>query len=438
MNKEFLQQLNKFVSFKSISTDKTFLPEIKKTVEWLKETLEGGGFEVEILTGQTCNPVVFATYSKLKGAKTVMVYGHYDVQPASIKDGWDADPFTLTEKNGKLLARGVVDNKGQILIHIHTVLNLIKEGKLKYNMKFLIEGNEETSNNDLPKILKVNKAELKCDYILISDGEIPYQPTLEYSLRGGFNSTLTFQTAKNNMHSGIYGGAVPNAAYELSKFLGKLFTADNKVAVPGFYDGVDPITKAQLKDNKAFVEASRDIAKHTGIQKLLLEKGLDFSTQTGLRPTLQITGFKSGYIDEGYANIVPAKAEARINFRVVTSQDPEKIFKKFEGFVKKNTPSYVKWELKHSGVHSPVRVNISSEIFEDVRKLLAQAYGSKALTKSVGGAIPVVSDFKEILGVDSLLVSLGNDDCNMHGANENFDIGLLEKGLKFSRLFFGV
>ncbi len=433
---EYKKLLEEFVSFKSISTDETFLPEIGKTVVWLENTFKSSKFKVKILKGKTTNPVVFAEYKISEKAETVLIYGHYDVQPATKSDGWYKEPFSLFEKNKKLMARGVVDNKGQILIHIVTAINLIKEGNLKYNLKFLIEGNEETSNPDLPGIMEKHKKELRCDVVVVSDGELTNnKPSLEVSLRGGFNCTLTYTTGKNNLHSGIYGGGVPNAAYELSKFLGNLYNKDNSISYKEFYNGVDIINKSQVLNNKNLIKEGQDIKKLAGVNSLLTESGYDFYTQTGLRPTIQVTGVKTGYIDNGYANIVPATAEARLNFRIVTSQSSKKVFSDFEKYVSKNTPKYIKYKLTTNGFHDPIKVDMSNPYVSDVEKKLEESYKSKVSRKYVGGAIPFVADVKNILGVDTLLVSLGNEDCNMHGANENFDLSLIIKGLEFSNSF---
>lgn len=432
---EYKKLLNEFVSFKSISTDEKFLPEIGKTVSWLEKTFKSSGFKVKLLKGKATNPVIFANYYISDKYKTVLIYGHYDVQPAD-SDGWYKDPWTLFEKNKKLHARGVVDNKGQVLIHIVTAINLIRNNALKYNLKFLIEGNEETSNPDLPNLMKENKKDLKCDIVVVSDGELTNnKPSLEVSLRGGFNCTLTYTTGKNNLHSGIYGGGVPNAAYELSKFLSNLFDNNNSVSYNNFYKNVDVITKEQVKNNKNLLSEGGDIRNLAGVNSLLTEKGNDFYTQTGLRPTLQITGIKAGYIDNGYANIVPAKAEARINFRIVTSQKAKTVYVDFKKYVAKNTPKYIKWELTSEGFHDPIKVDMLNQYVKGVEKILEKSHGSKVSRKYVGGAIPFVGDVKKILGVDTLLVSLGNEDCNMHGANENFDIDLITKGLAFSNSF---
>ena len=426
---EFKKLLTQFVACKSISTDPAFAPEITKTVNWLKQLFTQHGFTAEILSGPSCNPVVFTEFNNCS-LKTVLIYGHYDVQPAD-PTSWLSDPFTLTSRNGRLWGRGVLDNKGQILIHIFTILKLIKENKLAYNIKFLVEGNEETSNPDLPGIMRKYKSRLKSDYVLVSDGEMVNNfPVLEASLRGGFNLTLKYTTGKNNLHSGIAGGAVPNAALELSRFLSTLpkFT--------GLYQDVDPITPAQIANNRQLLKISADPLEVFGVKKLLTEPDLDVYTQTGLRPTLQVTGLKSGYIDTGYANIVPATAEARINFRMVASQKPANVLDAFKKYVASHTPPYVNFDIVFSGMHNPVKLDVSRPIFTTASRLLTKVYGQTPPLKYVGGAIPFISDVKDIFGVDTLSIPLGNEDCNMHGANENFRLDLVEKGLEFSRLFF--
>lgn len=435
---QYKKLLSQYVAFKSVSTDKQFRGQIAQVVTWLKQLLAKSGFKVEVWKGKTTNPVVFASYVQSSKLETVLVYGHYDVQPAEKSDGWKSDPFKLTEEKGRLVGRGVVDNKGQNLIHILTVLQLIKQRRLKYNVKFLIEGNEETANPELAGLMKKNKKKLSTDYVLVSDGEVVADtPTIEVSLRGGFNLTLTYRTGKTNLHSGLYGGAVPNAAHELSRFLGGLFNDKNQVVVPNFYEGVDKAPAELVRSNKRILRINKNLLKHAGVKRLMTEEGLDFYTQTGLRPTVQVTGFKSGYIGEGYANIVPSMAEARINFRLVASQEPQAILEHFKRHVKKNTPAHVDYDINVRGIHRPVKIDIRSEKVREVKGLLKSAHKKEVLTKCVGGAIPFVADVKEVLGLDTILVSMGNDDCNMHGVNENFKIDLIQKGLRFSEMFFG-
>ncbi len=431
----YLKLLSEFVSFKTISTDPSYKPEIEACVEWLSQQFSGNGFLVEVWRGEDSNPVVFASYGSDPKKETILVYGHYDVQPAG--EGWKGDPFIVREENGRLVARGVIDNKGQVLLHMHTVFELIKEGKLAQNIKFVLEGDEETGAGELSLHLKNKKAKLKADHVLISDGElVGDHPVVEVSFRGGFNLTLRYKTAKNNLHSGIYGSAAPNAVHELAKFIGGIYNLENKIAIPGFYEDVDPVTPEHVSNNRKLEKISREALGATGIKKFMLEKGYDFYTQTGLRPAIQVTGIKGGYIDQGYANIVPATAEARFNFRLVTSQDPVKVLKLFKSYVARVTPKYVDYEISEHGLHYPIKVDVTSDKTQHTTRLLRRTHGKEVLTKAVGGAIPIVADFINVLKANTILVPLVNEDCNMHGAEENFDINLLNKGLDFSRRFF--
>lgn len=430
--------LAEFVSFKSVSTDPLFKKDIENTVSWLKTLFTNNKFKVNILRGKSSNPIVFAELAVNKNLQTLLIYGHYDVQPADKSDGWKSEPFKLLVNQKELVGRGVVDNKGQVLAHMVTAFSLAKDGKLKYNLKFLIEGNEETGNEDIAQLMKKFKKDLKCDIVVVSDGELTNdKPTIEVSLRGGFNCTLTYTTGLNNLHSGLAGGAVPNAAYELSKFLSGLYGKDNSVSFKEFYSDVEKISQAQRANNKFLARTSVNLAKLLGVRVLLTETGYDFFSQTGLRPTIQISGLKSGYIDTGYSNIIPAVAEARLNFRIVASQNAEMVKDRFTKYVSQNTPKYVTYSLKFGGLHDPVKINTDSSFVRDTESLLKKIYKTRVNRRNVGGAIPFVGDVKTILGVDTLLIPLVNEDCNMHGANENFNVKLAKKALEFSRAFLG-
>ncbi len=428
--------LTEFISFKSISTDPKYLGEIEKAVLWLKNLFTSHAFRVEVWRNKVSNPVVFANLVVNSRLPTILIYGHYDVQPAEKSDGWKSEPFSLFQGKTKLIGRGIVDNKGQVLTHIVNIFELAGQNKLAYNVKFLIEGNEETGSTPWSLLLKKNRKKLACDFLLVSDGELTNnKPTIEISLRGGFNSTLTYTTGKNNLHSGLAGGAVPNAALELSKFLGKLYNSKNSLSFGGFYKNVDKASPSQLSNNRYLAETGVDAARLMGVNTLLTEPGLDFFSQTGLRPTIQISGLKAGYIDTGYANIVPAIAEARLNFRIVPSQKAASVAREFEKFVARNTPRYVKYSLKIGGLHDPVKIDTNNKYVGKAESILKRVYKTRVNRRNVGGAIPFVGDVKQILGVDTLLVPMANEDCNMHGVNENFDIALIKKALEFSREF---
>jgi acetylornithine deacetylase/succinyl-diaminopimelate desuccinylase-like protein len=436
---EYTKLLGQFVKFKSVSTDPKYLREVGATVLWLKNLFNTNGFKTEVWKGKNSNPIVFAQPKKMiNSLPTVLIYGHYDVQPGEKKDGWGSDPFSLRMGKVKFFGRGVVDNKGQILTHIVNVIDLLRSNALKFNVKFIIEGNEETGNPDIAGLMRKNKKKLACDLLLVSDGELTNNgPTIEVSLRGGFNCTLTYKTGKNNLHSGLAGGAVPNAAIEIARFLDKLFSRDNIIGYKDFYKDVDKVSPSQLENNKYLSKHGVNPAKLLGVNTLLTEKNTDFYTQTGLRPTIQVSGIKTGYIDSGYANIVPAQAEVRLNFRIVSSQKAGKVRDDFAKFVAANTPKYVNYSLKFGGLHDPVKIDTQNQYVKTAESILTKVYGSRVNRRNVGGAIPFVGDVKTILGVDTLLIPLANEDCNMHGANENYDIKLIEKALEFSREFLG-
>lgn len=434
---QYKKLLAEIVALKSVSTDSQFKDDINKTAEWIKQTLISYGFEAETMTAGNMNPYVVANYKVSPDAETILIYGHYDVQPAAKEDGWSSDPFELTERDGKLYARGVIDNKGQFMVHIYTIGELIKRGKLKYNIKFLIEGNEETGNTEIGDFILKNPALLSADYVMVSDGETTAgRPTIDVGFRGNVSFTLTYRTAQNNLHSGIYGGAVPSAPMELAKLISKIYNDKNQVTYPEFYDDVEEISDEERKNNLSNPFDMDVFTQQTGISQLKTEEGLDFFTQTGLRPMITVSGMQSGYTGEGYSNIVPGTAFAKINIRLAANQDPQKVVQAFTRFVEENTPEYVEWDIQSDGACRAIKMDISSPKFQEAKELAEKAYGDKILFKYVGGSIPVINEFKEKMGKETISVSMAGEDCNMHGVDENFSLDLLEKGLKFSELFF--
>lgn len=445
LDEKFLRDLGEYIGFKSISTDSAYLGEIEKCVFWLKAYIEKAGGSVELFQKNKTNPVVLGNFLVDAKLPTVLVYGHYDVQPAEKEDGWsteDAFALKVSPEGGdlegaRLIARGVVDNKGQNFIHLFTICKLFAEGKLKCNVKIMLEGNEESGNPDLPIILKENKEKFKCDYVLVSDGEIVKDfPVCEASLRGGGNMRVVFTTGKNNLHSGIFGGAVPSASNELVKMLNTLKDDKNKVLVKDFYKNVPTPTKQVLENNKN-LGSQKDAIKLAGVKQLLTLKNLDFFTQTGCLPTLEISGIKTGYIGEGFANIVPSVAEARINLRVVPNQKTLDVLNLVNKHILQNTPKYVDVKIEMESHGDSIKLDNDCEVAEEIKKLLQKSYGKKVLNKYVGGSIPILGKFQKILKTKVISVSMGNDDCNMHGTDENFKVDLVQKGLNFAHNFWG-
>lgn len=432
----YKQLLAECIAHKSISTDPAYELEIHKTAEWFHTLFLTHGMQSNILTGYN-NPVVYASYEVNPNCETVLLYGHYDVQPADKTDGWTTDPFTLVERNRRLYGRGVVDNKGQTLIHITTILELIREQNLAYNCIILLEGNEETLGTGIERLLQERTDLFTADHILISDGEIPYRPVLTASLKGTFSFSLKYTTASSNLHSGLYGGIVPNAAEELSKLVATWNDSSYNPTIPEFLNNIHPLTPEEKKNSTLADETKEELLQSLGVKKTFTGKEKSFSARVGFRSLLTVTGFKSGYIGNGFSNSIPSTAEVKINVRVAHPQKPENLLKALHTHVAKHTPNYVTWNIKEpEEMLPPVTVDITSPKHQETIALLEKVYNKNVLIDYCGGTLPVVLYMQQNLGRDPLLVSLGNDDCNMHGIDENFDIGLIHKGLTFSRIFF--
>lgn len=437
IDKDFLENLSEYISYKSISTDNEFQEEIDKTVSFLENYVNQTGGKTTILKGATTNPVLFAEYHVDDALQTLLVYGHYDVQPAGDSADWStSNPFVLEEKNDRLIGRGIVDNKGQNFIHLHTVAKLFQEKNLGFNVKFLIEGNEESGNDDLPVLLEQYKELLTADHCIVSDGEIVGDhPVLEKTLRGGGNIKITLTTSPTNLHSGLFGGGIPSSSTELIQLLGKIHDVNGQIAIPGFFDG-GPIISQEILDNNALLVTTADPLVTSGAKSLRKDLVHDFYTHTGLLPTIEISGIASGYTGNGFANILPGTSEARINIRTVPPQKTTEIINCIVDFLKKNIPDYVDYEILVEDHGDGCVLDTEGELGNSIKQKLESVYQNPVLMKYVGGSIPILKDFQTILGIQVISVSLGNDDCNMHGRDENFKVGLISKGLVFSRVLF--
>ncbi len=438
----YTQLLKEFVALRSISTDPKYAEDIEKTAAWLGNLLKENGFEVEIVKGFG-NPIVHAQYKNTEnGAQKkqhVLIYGHYDVQPASKEEGWSSDPFELTEKNGRFLGRGAVDNKGQIMIYLTTVIELIKQKKLGYDVSFLIEGNEETGSAGIDRFVEKNKEKLTADFLLVSDGEITAgHPVIEVGFRGVLNVALTIETSTKDNHSGLYGGIIPNAATELTILLGKLFdqsTNEQKINIKGFYDNITPPTPADITTNEKIPFDKNELSEISGAKTFFAREGWNIHTQLGFAPSLEITGIQSGYTGVGFRNSIPGRATAKMNLRLVHNQKPDDIVKKFKAFVAENLPSYCSFTFEGDESCPAVHLNAEGPIFEKATKLMEDVYKDSVLHKYCGATIPLAVLFEESLQIPQLYIPMANEDCNMHGADENFTIDLIKKGLAFAEAF---
>ena len=324
-------------------------------------------------------------------------------------------------------------------MHVVSIIDLIKQKKLGYNIKFMIEGNEETGSPNLQQFITDKKDLLKADFVMISDGELTANlPTIELGFRGGFNATLTVTTSSTDLHSGMFGGAAPNSAHELAKLIAGLYDQDNHVVIPGFYDRVDEITDEIRKNNERIPFSEAEYQKLSGTKGRLGEPDYDFLPRPRCDRRFKLPGIKSGYTGDGYRNSIPASSMAKINFRLVLHQDPNAVIKLFTDYIKKAAPEYVDVKVEPSDPYDGIKLSPDSDYIKKAYKTLAEIYGGEPLYKYVGGGIPVVTYFNDLMGIPTVSVPLANEDCYMHAANENFTLDCLEKGLAFSQKFFSI
>ncbi|MDQ3239422.1 MAG: M20/M25/M40 family metallo-hydrolase, partial [bacterium] len=376
MLENYKKLLTQFVQFKSISTTSQYQNEIIQTAKWLNKIFQEQKFDSQIIQGYD-NPIILAHHQANPSYKTCLIYGHYDVQPAEKSDGWESDPFELTETQGRLFARGAIDNKGQVLVHIASIFNLINENKLGYNITFMIEGNEETGSPHLEKFILDNQSLLQSDFVMLSDGEITAnKPVVELGFRGGANATITLTTATNDLHSGIYGGIAPNAALEMSKLLNSVYDQNNRITVPHFYDDV-----SEIDQSNTIPFDITEYQKITGAKAISKEPEFDEYSCVGLRPSIQITGIQSGYTQQGYRNGIPFQTVAKINFRLVKNQNPEQILKLFKQHLQDTLPSYVDYQLETSDPYHGVKLDVKNEYVDKAIKLLTLHFKETPILK---------------------------------------------------------
>jgi acetylornithine deacetylase/succinyl-diaminopimelate desuccinylase-like protein len=437
MPQSYIDLLKEYLAFQSISTDKTHAPDMQKTAARLRSQFLSHGFHTDVIEGYG-NPIVVASYIADPRAPICLIYGHYDVQPATKEDGRHKDPFELDIQSEKIVGRGVVDNKGQTLIHMVTIFDLIKAKKLAYNITFMIEGDEETGSPLLPKFVQDYEKKLQADFALISDGEIIGKyPTIESWFRGGFNMTLTLQTADTDVHSGIFGGTIPNALHEMTKLLSGIYNPQHMVTIPYFYYGVDDVDATTLENNAKIPFAAEEIQNIIGCKTIRHEKNIDYYTQVGLRPAIEITGIQWWYVSEGYRNAIPATATAKINIRLVAHQDPDKITHAITSRVNQQLPTYVSHTIQIDNPYEATKIDLTSHYVQKVADAMATAFGEDVIYRYSGGGMPIAALFQNQLKLTPIFASLWNEDCRMHGVGENFRIDCIEKGFAFSKEFFG-
>jgi acetylornithine deacetylase/succinyl-diaminopimelate desuccinylase-like protein len=436
-NKErFLRDFCEYLRFPSISAQPQHKGDMNACAEWLVEHCRKIGLNAKLIP-TAGNPVVLAKTPRIKGSKKphFMVYGHYDVQPPEPLELWKTPPFEPRIDGRSIFARGSSDNKGQNLAHLSAVEAYLKTGtELPCDLTFVIEGEEEVGSKHLADFLQKYQADLKCDSVVVSDTGMPSKkhPALTYALRGIVAVEVQFDGPSRDLHSGIYGGTVDNPAMALCQVIGQLRDKNGKIAIPGFYDDVQPLSAFERKQFARIPMSTRQYQQFLGVPKLFGEKGYTAFEQRAARPTLEINGLTSGYQGEGSKTIIPAWARAKLTFRLVPNQDPAKVRKAILRQLKKLCPPTVRMTIKSGHGGDPYLVSPTSKVAQAGLRALKQSFGREPILMREGGSIPIVNAFKQILKADTLLLGLALPDDNPHSPNEKFDLDCFENGMKMS------
>ncbi len=435
MSADHLDLLFDFLRFPTISTQSAHDPDLEACADWLNDLLASSGLESAVHETPG-HPVVLARSTDFDPAKrTILIYGHYDVQPPEPLDLWKTPPFEPTVVDGRVYARGATDNKGQILAHVLGVRDLLAaEGTLPVNVIFLVEGEEEIGSPNLEKFLTDHRNELRCDLVCISDNGMvaDFYPTLAYALRGITALEATVRGPSVDLHSGVYGGAVMNPATAAARLVASLHDADGRVLIPGFYDDVQPMADWERDAAAALPTCDQDFLDQTGSPALFGEAGFSSVERIGARPTAEVNGLGGGYQGQGSKTVLPAEAFFKLTFRLVANQDPAKISELAEKHLRANCPPGVTLEIDRGHHGEPYFTDPTSPDGHATLRALETVFGKEPALLREGGSIPILTSFKKILSVESYLPALASPDCAAHSPNENFPVRNFDTGIRLT------
>ena len=438
-NKErFLDELFELLKIESVSADSKFKEEVDKAAYWLVEEFKKLKLDNVEKIKTKGHPIVFAEKILDKSYPTILVYGHYDVQPADPYELWDSPPFEPTIKNNKIYARGACDDKGQMYMHLKAYETLNKVGDIKFNIKFMIEGEEECGSDSLEEFVVQNKEKLSADVIIISDTSIidNENPSITIGLRGLSYMEVELTGPNRDLHSGTYGGAVNNPINELCKIISSLKDDKGKILIPGFYDDVKNFDDNTRDDiNKVPFNLS-EFKSHIDINEIYGEQGYTTVERIGTRPTLDVNGIWGGYINEGAKTVLPSKAYAKISMRLVSNQSSKKISKLFSDHLKKICPESCKIKVTEHHGGEPCVVNTNTLGYKAAFKAFKDIWKKEPVPTFDGGSIPIVALFKKELGLDSILMGFGLDEDAIHSPNESYGLFNFYKGIETITAFY--
>jgi acetylornithine deacetylase/succinyl-diaminopimelate desuccinylase-like protein len=430
---EEIKVLNEFLKIKTISSDSAYLGDIHRGANWLADYFNNlGAVDTKILETDK-HPVV---YSQINGsnrnAPTVLLYGHYDVQPPDPIELWQSQPFEPEIREGNLYARGASDMKGQIIIALTAIKSIQKTGDLPVNFKFFIEGEEEIGSPSIKSFLEKHKDLFKSDFVLNLDAGLiaKDKPTIVYGLRGLAYFEIFIEGPKQDLHSGLFGGVVRNPIQALCELLDGMKNANGVIQLPGFYDDVAPLSKEERSSLEKLGMDDDFYKMHTGARLLHGETGFSPVERVGARPTLDINGIVSGYTGEGPKTVIPAKAMAKISMRLVPNQSPEKVKDQLVRYLSEKAPEDISWRVEELSKDPACITNLDFYAVRCFSEALESVWNIEPFYQRGGGSIPIVSYFKEILGLESVLSGFSLPEDNIHSPNEKLDLDMFKMGVE--------
>jgi len=424
-------ELFDFLRIPSVSAKTDHDPDVRRAAEWLCEAIQAAGLQGRVYETPG-HPVVVGEWRGAPGAPTVLVYGHYDVQPPEPLELWTSPPFEPTVRNGNIYARGSVDDKGQLFLHVKALeAHLKTRGSLPVNVVLVAEGEEEVGSDHLEEFIKENKGLLACEAVVISDSAMfaPGQPSILSSLRGLAYFEINVRGPSVDLHSGAYGGAVVNPAMALARILSTMHDENGHIAIEGFYDSVEEWSTEVREGMRSLPFDEANFVRETGAPELNGEAGFTTLERLWARPTCEVNGLLSGYTGQGAKTVLPSKAMAKVSCRLVPNQEPKKIIPLMQAHVDKFAPAGVEVTVTYLHGGRPWKAELTGPLYDAARRALATAYEKEPVIVGEGGSIPVVGDFERILGAPVLLVGFGLPGENAHApdewmSEENFRIGM--------------
>lgn len=434
----FLDAYREILAIPSISTDPERSADIRRAADWVAGQLNALGMQKVQVFPTAMHPVVYGEWLEAAGAPTVLVYGHYDVQPADPLELWQSGPFDPQIRDENIYARGASDMKGQVLAALKAVEALVKTGGLPVNVKWLIEGEEEIGSPSLEAFIREHREMLACDFALNPDSGMigKEHPTITYALRGLAYFELRVHGPEHDLHSGIYGGVVHNPANALAELIAGMHDEQGRVTLPGFYDSVRPLSDEEREQLARLPIDDRHYLDQTGAPALYGEAGFTSNERTGARPTLDVNGLLSGFTGEGSKTVLPAWAMAKLSMRLVPDQDPAEVHRQLLRYLEERAPADIRWEVKVMAGGPASISDRSGPGVQAMSRAMEMVWGLRPYFKREGGSIPVVAQMQKILGIESVVAGFGLPDDNIHAPNEKQHLPTWHRGMETLVHFF--